>query len=111
MRTTVGFVSCVLSVTLQKELLPSAAEIECSHAVDQQWIVVAACGPNERSPSVAQPFNRSDATFFHIHSNTWSQRDGLSAFGITAPCENASKRGVESPRKASATPYPITEPT
>jgi hypothetical protein len=32
--------------------------------------VIAATGPAKRPPGVAQPFNKSDALFFHIRSNT-----------------------------------------
>jgi len=37
------------------------------------------------------------------------QLAGLGSFRITAPCENANKRGPESQGKASAPPCPITE--
>src|SRR5947209_14446556 len=65
MRTTVDFAVISSGESFQKEFPPSAAEIKRSHAVYQERIVVAARRPNERSPIVTQPFNRSDAAFFH----------------------------------------------
>jgi hypothetical protein len=55
---------------LEKEFPPPAIEIKRSHAIYEQRIVIAAAGPAKRSPRVAQPFNKSDALFFHIRSDT-----------------------------------------
>ena len=62
--------SRVLERGLQKKFPPSAAEIERSHAVYQERIVVAAGRPNKRAPSVAQLLKWFDATCFHVRSNT-----------------------------------------
>jgi hypothetical protein len=54
----------------EKEFSPTALEIKASHAIYEQRIVIATAGPAKRPPGVAQPFNKSDALFFHIRSNT-----------------------------------------
>jgi len=53
----------------EKEFPPTAVEIKRSHAIYEQWIVIAATGPAKRAPGVAQPFNKADGLFFHIRSN------------------------------------------
>jgi len=63
------FCSHVFWRDFEKEFPPTTLEIKRSHAIHEQRIVVAAAGPAERSPGVAQPFNKSDALFFHIRSN------------------------------------------
>jgi len=102
--------SRVLDGSLQKEFPPSAAEIKRSHTVYQEPVVLAADRPNERPPGVAQPFNRSDAAFFHIRSNAWSQLAGLGVLRITAAFENGNKRGLQSPGNLAGTLCPIIEP-
>jgi hypothetical protein len=83
--------SCVSGAGFQKEFPRSAAEIERDHAVYQKRVVLAAAGPSERPPSVAQPFSAVVECFFHMRSNTRSQLAGLGGLGMGAG-ENANKR-------------------
>src|SRR5438034_11109955 len=75
MRTMVDSGLCIFRV--QKEFSPSAAEIKRSHAVYQEWIVVAVGCSNERPPGVTQPFTNSDAVCLHIPLKYMKPTGGL----------------------------------
>src|ERR1700756_4203258 len=74
----------------QKKLAPSAAVIKQSHVVNQKRVATPAGGSDERPPNPARPFNKSDAVFFHIRSNSRSDLVGLGVLPITAACEGAN---------------------
>ncbi len=61
----------------QKKLAPSAAVIKQGHVVNQKRVVTSAGRPDERLPNPAWPFDKSEAVFFHIRSNTRSDLVGL----------------------------------
>src|SRR5439155_22433886 len=91
----------------QKKLAPSAAVIKQSHVVNQKRVVTSAGRPDERLPNPAWPFDKAEAVFFHIRSNTRSDLVGLSALRITAAYEDANKRGPKFSGKTAGPPSPI----
>jgi hypothetical protein len=54
---------------LEKEFPPAAGEIERSHAVNQERIVIAVVRSHKRSPTIPQELKRADVEFLHIDLN------------------------------------------
>jgi hypothetical protein len=80
-------------------------EIECGHAVDEQWIVSVGGLPNNWPQNSTQLLNK-DVRF---HGARHTLGDRLSGVRVAFVCENIAKKNLESARGASAASAPITE--